>query len=57
MDVQIRLSKAEDLEKILKLQADSLRALSPNYNFNQIESLIKNQRVARLQINESIIVA
>ncbi|WGV25602.1 GNAT family N-acetyltransferase [Halotia branconii] len=57
MDVQIRLSKAEDLENILKLQAESLRALSPNYNFNQIESLIRNQRLARLQINESIIVA
>ncbi|MDZ7961891.1 MAG: GNAT family N-acetyltransferase [Aulosira sp. DedQUE10] len=57
MDVQIRLSKSSDLENILKLQADSLRALSPNYNLSEIESLIKNQRLARLQINEIILVA
>ncbi|MEA5554809.1 GNAT family N-acetyltransferase [Anabaena cylindrica UHCC 0172] len=57
MDVQIRLSKPEDLENILKLQADSLRGLSPNYNLSQIESLIKNQRLARIQINEVILVA
>ncbi|MCF4966805.1 GNAT family N-acetyltransferase [Nostoc sp. CMAA1605] len=57
MDVQICLSKSEDLENILELQAESLRALSPNYNLDQIESLIRNQRLARLQINESIIVA
>ncbi|BAY08740.1 GNAT family N-acetyltransferase [Calothrix sp. NIES-2098] len=57
MDVQIRLSKPEDLENILKLQAESLSALSPNYNLSQIKSLIKSQRLARLQLNEIVVVA
>ncbi|MEM7553428.1 MAG: GNAT family N-acetyltransferase [Cyanobacteria bacterium P01_A01_bin.84] len=48
MDVQIRLSKSEDLEKMLEIQASSLRNLSPSYDSEQIESLVRSQTSARL---------
>ncbi|HIK03707.1 MAG TPA: GNAT family N-acetyltransferase [Trichormus sp. M33_DOE_039] len=57
MDVQIRLFKPEDLEHILKIQADSLRRLSPSYSLTQIEALVNSQRSVRLYMNEIIVVA
>jgi putative acetyltransferase len=45
MDFQIRLSKPEDLDKIIELQTNSLRTLSVSYNSTQIESLIRSQKV------------
>jgi len=57
MDIEIRLAKSEDSEKILELQANSLRVLSSqDYNPRQIESLIRSQKSARF-INEIIFVA
>ncbi|BDA70523.1 acetyltransferase, gnat family [Calothrix sp. PCC 7716] len=57
MNLQIRLSKPEDLDNILKLQADSLRALSPCYNSSQVESLIRSQGLARRNSDEIVFVA
>lgn len=57
MNLQIRLSKPEDLNSILKLQADSLKALSPCYNSSQVESLIKSQAFARGCLDEIVFVA
>jgi putative acetyltransferase len=57
MNLQIRLSKPEDLNNILKLQADSLKALSPCYNSSQVESLIKSQAFARDCQDEIVFVA
>ncbi|AFY31556.1 GNAT family N-acetyltransferase [Calothrix sp. PCC 7507] len=57
MDFQIRLSKPEDLEKILELQASSLRTLTSSYDSSQIESLIRSQASARLAKDEIGVVA
>lgn len=57
MDFQIRLSKPEESEKILELQANSLRSLSPSYTSTQIESLVRSQALARLDKDEIGIVA
>ncbi|BAY81256.1 hypothetical protein NIES267_07320 [Calothrix parasitica NIES-267] len=56
MQVNIRQSKPEDLESLLQLQADSLRTLSL-YNSNQIESLIRSQKIPKFQSHETIFVA
>ncbi len=52
MDVQIRLSKPEDSEKIIELQTCSLRKLSSSYNSNQIESLVRSQASLRFAQDE-----
>lgn len=57
MDFQIRLSKPEDSEKIIELQTSSLRELSPSYDSNQIESLVRSQASARFAQNEMGVVA
>lgn len=56
MNVYIRQSKPEDLESISQLQADSLRTLSL-YSSNQIESLIRSQKIPKFQSYETIFVA
>lgn len=56
MDAYIRLSKPEDIAELHQLQADSLRTLSL-YNSNQIESLIRSQKISKYQLNETIFVA
>ena len=57
MDIQIRLSKSEDLEKILELQTNSIITLSSGYNLEQIESLVRGQAAERLKCNEIMLVA
>jgi len=58
MNVQIYLAKPEDLEKILELQASSLKLLaSKEYNARQIESLIRSQKSARSKYKEIVFVA
>ena len=56
MDIYIRQSKPEDLSDILQLQADSLRT-SSLYNSQQIESLIRSQKISKFQLNETVFVA
>lgn len=57
MNLQIRLSKPGDLNNILKLQSESLKALSPCYSLSQVESLIKSQAFARDCLDEIVFVA
>lgn len=49
MNFQIRLSKPEDSEKILELQASSLKILSSSYTPTQIKSLIRSQALVRFE--------
>ncbi|MCC5622327.1 GNAT family N-acetyltransferase [Nostoc sp. CHAB 5715] len=57
MDFQIRLSKPEDSDKVIKLQTSSLRTLSSSYDSIQIESLVCSQASARLAQDEIGVVA
>jgi ribosomal protein S18 acetylase RimI-like enzyme len=57
MNFQIRLSKPEDSDKIIKLQTNSLRTLSVSYNSTQIESLIHSQTSLRFAPDEIGLVA
>ncbi|MEM7579780.1 MAG: GNAT family N-acetyltransferase [Mastigocoleus sp.] len=57
MDIQIRFSRSEDLERMLEIQACSLRILSPSYDSTQIESLVRSQKSIRLLSDELKVVA
>lgn len=57
MDFPIRQSQPEDLEKILEIQASSLKTLTSSYDSRQIESLVRSQGSARLLKNEIAVVA
>ena len=52
MDIQICLSKPEDLDDILELQANAIRTLLSTYNLHQIESLVRSQKAVRLNEKE-----
>ena len=57
MDLEIRVAKIEENEKILQLQTDSLENLaSQDYTSLQIESLVKMQALFRFK-DEIIFVA
>ncbi|TAE58888.1 MAG: GNAT family N-acetyltransferase [Nostocales cyanobacterium] len=58
INIEISLAKSEDFENILALQEISLRLLiSKEYNSQQIESLIRDQRLARTRLDEIIFLA
>jgi putative acetyltransferase len=57
MNLQFRLAKSEDIEKVLELQSSSIRLMSPDYNPRQIESLVKSQTSARFHHNEILFLA
>lgn len=57
MDIEIRLAKIEENEKIIQLQTDSIEKLaSQDYTSLQIESLVKTQALLRFK-DEIIFVA
>lgn len=57
MNFQIRPLNSEDSQKVLEIQANALRALSPSYSSNQIESLVRGQASVRFLEDETGIVA
>lgn len=57
MNLQFRLAKSEDLEKVLELQSSSIKLMSSDYNPRQIESLVRSQFSARLRSNEIVFLA
>ncbi|HEY9637998.1 MAG TPA: GNAT family N-acetyltransferase [Coleofasciculaceae cyanobacterium] len=57
MNLQIRLAKSEDIEKIIELQSSSIRLMSLDYNPRQIESLVRSQASARLMPDEIVFLA
>ncbi len=57
MDIQIRESTSDDLEKIIELQTIALKTLSVSYNAAQIASLIRSQTSWRYSQDELSVVA
>lgn len=57
MNLQIRLAKSFDIERIIELQSNSIRSLSTNYEPREIESLVISQARARLTYDEIVFLA
>jgi putative acetyltransferase len=57
MNLQFRLAKSEDIEKVLELQSSSIQLMSADYNPRQIETLVRSQTSARLYTNEKVFLA
>lgn len=57
MNLQIRLAKSFDIERIIELQSNSIRSLSTDYEPSEIESLVISQARARLTYDEIVVLA
>jgi putative acetyltransferase len=57
MNLQIRLAKSFDIERLIELQSNSIRSLSTDYELREIESLVISQARARLTYNEIVFLA
>ncbi|MDX2216163.1 MAG: GNAT family N-acetyltransferase [Oculatellaceae cyanobacterium bins.114] len=57
LNVQIRRSHPDDLDKILEVQTAALRALSFTYDSTQVESLVRSQATARTAEDEIRVIA